>query len=75
MAKRIDPSEWIGLQTAATRRGVTRQAIENLIKRGKLETLTIDIHQFVRVADVENYTPELGGRPRKVESEKKRAHK
>jgi hypothetical protein len=75
MAKKIDPDEWIRLQTAAKRRGVSRQAIENLVNRGKLETVLIDELQFVRIEDVENYTPDSRGRPRKVETKKKRVQR
>lgn len=67
MAKKIDPDEWIRLQTAATRRGVSRQAIENLVRRGKLTSVLIDSLQFVRIDEVDNYTADAAGRPRKEE--------
>ena len=44
-------------------RGVTRQAIAKLVRKGKLTTLQIAGHTLVKRADVEAYQPEPGGRP------------
>lgn len=58
-----DALAWITKADAARIRGVTRQAIGKLVKKGKLATLEIAGHTLVRRADVENYQPEPGGRP------------
>ena len=58
-----DALAWITKAEAARIRGVTRQAIGKLVKKGKLATLGIAGHTLVRRADVENYKPEPGGRP------------
>jgi excisionase family DNA binding protein len=48
---------------AARLRGVSREAIYGLVARKKLEVIKIGGQKFVRRSDVENYTPEIGGRP------------
>lgn len=48
-------------------RGVTRQAISRLIKRGKLQTIEFGGHVFVSLTDVTHFTSEKPGRPRKSE--------
>lgn len=44
-------------------RGVTREAIRQLVLRGKLSVVEIGGQKFVRRSEVENYVPEVGGRP------------
>jgi excisionase family DNA binding protein len=48
---------------AARLRGVTRAAINDLIKRGKLKVKRVGSVVFLSRRDVQNYTPEAGGRP------------
>ncbi|HZS05311.1 MAG TPA: helix-turn-helix domain-containing protein [Blastocatellia bacterium] len=48
---------------AARLRGVSVQAIVNLLDRGKLPFLTIAGKRFLKTADVLNYEPDKGGRP------------
>ncbi len=48
---------------AARLRGVSREAIYGLVARKKLQVIEIGGQKFVRRSDVENYTPEIGGRP------------
>ncbi len=48
---------------AARLRGVSREAIYGLVARRKLQVIEIGGQKFVRRSDVENYTPEIGGRP------------
>jgi hypothetical protein len=50
---------------AARLRGVTREAINDLIKRRKLKTKVIGGVTFVSRKEVLNYEPESGGRPAK----------
>jgi DNA binding domain, excisionase family len=60
-----NPDEWISASEAARLRGVSRQAIASLIRRGRLRTLQFGGKTFVSRADVEAYVPDPGGRPRK----------
>ena len=60
-----DPSEWISQAEAARVRGVSRQAIALLVKRGRFPVLNIGGRLLVRRKDVEEFTPEPGGRPAK----------
>jgi excisionase family DNA binding protein len=60
----IKPDEWISQADAARYRGVTRQAIARLIKRGRLRTIEIGGRTFVYREDVEQFTPLEAGRPR-----------
>ncbi len=59
----IDPAEWISQTHAAGVRGVTRQAIARLVKRGRLRTVTIGGHTLVHRDDVVNFEPREAGRP------------
>jgi excisionase family DNA binding protein len=56
---------------AARLRGVSREAIYGLVARGKLSVVEIGGQKFVRRSEVENYTPETGGRPPTKTSSKK----
>jgi excisionase family DNA binding protein len=58
-----DAGEWITKAEAARIRGVTRQAIAKLVRKGKLTTLQIAGHTLVKRAEVGAYKPEPGGRP------------
>ena len=60
-----DPSEWISQSEAARIRGVTRQAIALLVKRGRLAVLEIGGRLLVRRKDVEAFVPDPPGRPPK----------
>jgi excisionase family DNA binding protein len=48
---------------AARLRGVSREAIYGLVARRKLSIVEIGGHKFVRRSEIENYTPDAGGRP------------
>jgi deoxyhypusine synthase len=75
MVKKIDIENLISLTSAAKRRGVSRQFIESLVKRGKLNAVVIDGHPFVYAQDVDTYESESAGRPRKTETKKNREQK
>jgi excisionase family DNA binding protein len=60
-----DPTEWITQAEAARVRGVSRQAITILVRKGRLTTLKIGGRTFVLRKEVEAFTPEPGGRPPK----------
>jgi hypothetical protein len=63
MADPIDPDEWISQKRAAEIRGVSRQSINELVRKGRFETQEIGGNTLVRREDVENYEPKKGGRP------------
>ncbi len=56
-------AEWISQAEAARLRGVSRQAIARLVKRGRLRVLKIGGRLLVRREDVERFIPEQPGRP------------
>ena len=61
-------SELISQTQAAKLRGVTREAIADLIRRGKLVPIEVAGRKLLRRSDVESYAPESGGRPKKAET-------
>jgi hypothetical protein len=58
---KFNPEELVGQATAARMRGVSKQAIANLIRRGKLKAVMIDNHIFVLKKDVEKFKPDAPG--------------
>ncbi len=58
-------TEWISQAEAARLRGVSRQAIALLVKKGRLPVLKIGGRLLVRRKEVEEFTPEPAGRPPK----------
>lgn len=59
--------DWVSQAEAARLRGVSRQAVSNLIRRGKLNTLTVGGQKFVRREEVLNFNPSKAGRPKKTD--------
>jgi len=57
--------EWISQAEAARLRGVSRQAIARLIKKGRFRVLQIAGKILLKRTDVEAFEPEPAGRPRK----------
>lgn len=68
---KFNPKELVSQATAARMRGVSKQAIEGLIKRGRLTTVVIDNHTFLLKKEIEDYKPSVGGRPRKNPAKQK----
>jgi excisionase family DNA binding protein len=58
---------------AARIRGVTRSAITDLMKRGRLNVVEVGGRSFVQRTEVEKFTPDITGRPRKAASTEKPA--
>jgi excisionase family DNA binding protein len=56
-------NEWISQAEAARIRGVSRQAISRLIKKGRLRVLKIAGKVLVNRAEIEAFVPEQPGRP------------
>ena len=63
------PSEWISQAEAARIRGVSRQAISKLIKKGRLQSINIGGHILVNRNEVENFEPKDAGRPKAEEKD------
>jgi excisionase family DNA binding protein len=57
------PSSWISQAEAARIHGVTRQAINKLVRGGRLRSLKIGGHVLVNREDVEGFRPQPSGRP------------
>ncbi len=68
-------SDLITQAEAARLRGVSREAIYGLVARKKLSVVEIGGQKFVKRTEVENYTPEIGGRPPTESSKKNGAKK
>jgi excisionase family DNA binding protein len=63
-----DISSWISQSEAARLRGVSREAIYNLVKKNRLKTLKIGDKTLVNRIEVESYRPRLPGpKPKKKE--------
>lgn len=58
----IDLDDWITLAEAARLRSTTRQAISKLVHRGRLETLRIAGHVFVKKSSVLSFIEGTPGR-------------
>jgi hypothetical protein len=63
--KDLAADQWVSQSEAARIRGVTPQAIENLMKKGRFRTLGIGGRVLLDRREVENYKPKRTGRPRK----------
>jgi excisionase family DNA binding protein len=57
------PDEWVSQAEAARMRGVSRQAIARLRKKGRFRILKIGGKVLLRRNDIETYQPEAPGRP------------
>ena len=63
--KDLEADNWVSQSEAGRIRGVTPQAIKNLMKKGRFRTLRIGGRVLLDRRDVENYKPKKTGRPRK----------
>lgn len=68
---KVDPNDLITQTEAAEIRGVAVQSISDLIRRGRLKTVTIGKRKFLLRSEVEKFKPGTGGRPRKKLAAKK----
>jgi hypothetical protein len=75
MTKSINPDDLLTVTQAAAERGTTRQAINYLIRQGKLETVEIAGKRFISRRTLAVFTPELGGRPPKAKQSKETSNK
>jgi excisionase family DNA binding protein len=56
-------NDWVSQADAARIRGVSRQAISRLIKKGRLQVLKIAGKVLLNRAEIESFVPEQPGRP------------
>jgi excisionase family DNA binding protein len=63
--KAILSGDWISQAEAARIRGVSRQAIARLVKKGRLRALRIAGKVLLKRSDVKCFEREQPGRPRK----------
>ena len=68
--KTADLEDLITQAEAARIRGVSREAIYDLVARGKLKVVEIGGQKFVSRSEVERYEPQAGGRPAGLTSSK-----
>lgn len=63
-----DPvSDLISQTEAARLRGVTRAAIQDLVRRGRIRSVNVGGRALVYRSEIESYKQGLAGRPRKNE--------
>ena len=70
--RNLDPSRWISQSEAARTRGISRQAVSDLIKRGRLTTLVIAGKTLVLRSEIEKFKPlDPGPKPKRKRAKKK----
>jgi hypothetical protein len=72
---KTETDELVTMAEAARLRGVTHQAIADLVKRGRLRSMDIAGRPHVFKDEVLNYQPSKGGRPSKKTGKRKSAVK
>jgi hypothetical protein len=60
---KIDPKDLLTVAQAAELRRVSRQAINHLIRQDKINVVEIAGVRFIKRSEIENFIPDLGGRP------------
>lgn len=69
--KNFDPAQWLSQAEAAEIRGVSRQAIAGLLKKGRFTTLSIGGKILLKRSEVEEFKPKPPGpAPKKKASPK-----
>ena len=63
--KKFDAKDWVSQSEAARIRGVSPQAIGQLIQKGRFRKLEIGGKVLLNRREVETYKPKRTGRPRK----------
>lgn len=67
IGERFLASDWVSQAEAARLRGVSRQAIAKLVRKGRLRTLEVGGHVLVNRTDILNFEPQQPGRPKSEE--------
>lgn len=63
LSTEFNPDDWISQAEAATMRGVSRQAIHQLVHKGRFRTYEVAGRTLILREDVVQYEPDKGGRP------------
>ena len=63
--EKVTNNNWITQSEAARIRGVSRQAINSLVKKGRLKTMEVGSIIFVDKAEIENFHALNSGRPKR----------
>lgn len=66
---KIDTEDLLTVSQAAEERGVSRQAVNHLIRQGKLTVVEIAGKRFVSRKALSEFEPDKGGRPPKAKVE------
>ncbi len=74
LTEHFDPTEWISQAEAAEIRGVTRQAIARLVKKGRFTTLSIGGKTLLKRSDVEDFKPKPPGPLPKAKQTNRKSH-
>jgi excisionase family DNA binding protein len=61
----FDPAQWVSQSEAAEIRGVSRQAIARLLKKGRFTTFSIGGKILLKRSEVEQFKPKPPGPPPK----------
>jgi hypothetical protein len=72
--KNFNPAQWISQAEAAGMRGVTRQAIADLVKKRRFTTLSIGGKTLLKRSEVQEFKPKPPGpSPKKKQSKSRKA--
>jgi excisionase family DNA binding protein len=75
--RKFDPAQWVSQSEAAEIRGVSRQAIARLLKKGRFSTFSVGGKTLLKRSEVEQFKPKPPGPPPKKRANaktKKRIH-
>lgn len=70
--RNFDPAQWVSQAEAAEIRGVTRQAIARLVKKGRFQTLPVGGRVLLKRSEVEEFQPKQPGPVPKPKQSKRR---
>jgi hypothetical protein len=70
--EKFEPKEWVSQVDAAKMRGVTRQAIADLVRKGRFTTLSIGGRTLLKRSEVEEFEPKPPGPLPKAKQFKRR---
>jgi hypothetical protein len=69
--EKFQPEEWVSQVDAAKMRGVTRQAIADLVRKGRFTTLSIGGRTLLKRSEVEEFEPKPPGPSPKAKQSKR----
>ena len=67
----FEPAQWVSQADAAKMRGVSRQAIADLVAKGRFTTLSIGGKTLLRRSEVEDFKPKRPGPSPKAKQSKR----